>query len=193
VISSTVTELHQSGETPTELRQGAAPVEWWADLVEGGVAAEPLVVPYMAKARQLRFWSGNTPARLVVGGSVESVMLVHAPDRQAFSVEAAERRLEQLEAAAAMPTLFAGDDPDDEPQMPLSSAAVHSAKQILQGVATWAAFMPIHQISIFPMPNGGLQLQRIGPNSLKSHLNLTNRYMRNSPLMTSTGVSTSTG
>ncbi|MGD1241192.1 hypothetical protein [Mycobacterium seoulense] len=171
--------MHQS-DAPAELRQGDDFAEWWADSVASEAAAEheQLVaryVTYVAKAPmsirgaaswsavgQLRFWSGNAPKLLVSMHGVESTM---AGYRNPFMLYEAERRLEQLKVAAATPTLFAGDNLDDEPQMRLSSAAVYRARQILRAVATGSGFMPIDHVSIFPMPDGGLQLQRSGPNS----------------------------
>ncbi len=77
-----------------------------------------------------------------------------------FSLEAAEHRLAQIQALT-MPSLFSEGDDEDE-QLPLSDSAIERAKQLFRALDS---FPPIGHIGIFPMPNGGIQLQRSGADS----------------------------
>jgi hypothetical protein len=116
----------------------------------------------------LRFerWSGSPTTLVINGAAIASSLPGYGHRRwQPFSMEAADQRLAELEQTTAAPTLFAGEAADDEPQSPLSASAVRRARQVLSGVATWSAVSPLDHISIFPMPDGGLQLQRSGPSS----------------------------
>jgi hypothetical protein len=65
VISSTVTELRQS-DSPTELRQGDALVDWWSDPIGGEEAATPIAVEEHVPAKTVR---GSTGVPLVSGGA----------------------------------------------------------------------------------------------------------------------------
>jgi hypothetical protein len=56
VINTTVAELRQS-DTPVELPQGDAAVDWWTDPIGGEHAATPLAV------------RGHVPAKIVVGST----------------------------------------------------------------------------------------------------------------------------
>lgn len=169
---TTVTKVDLS-VAPAELPQGDVGAEWWARPSESGTDQGPSVVEhafvlYLTKAHvplpggiatlvgRAGLWNGNAP--MISLGSLAAGMQMH----QSFTVGEAERRLEQLIAAEAMPTLFACDDPDDDPPVPLSSVAVQRTRQILRAAATTWGLMPTGRVSIFPMRDGGIQLQRSG-------------------------------
>ena len=110
----------------------------------------------------------GSPSKLVIQGSLVASSLpgMGRPGWQPFSLEVAERRLAELEESTNTPTLFGGEDTADEPQLPLSfRPAVQRARRALTGIAVMVCLAPIGHISIFPTPDGGLQLQRSGPSS----------------------------
>lgn len=78
-----------------------------------------------------------------------------------FSLDAAQARLRQLEAAS-MPSLFGFGDADGAgaARRPLSRNALARADEILRRIAVRARIRPLHRLSVFPMPDGGLQLQQ---------------------------------
>ncbi|MHA3021281.1 hypothetical protein ACXPWS_13605 [Mycobacterium sp. BMJ-28] len=77
-----------------------------------------------------------------------------------FSLAAAERRLAEIQALTT-PSLFSKED-EDHGQLPLTDAAISRARKLFRALD---AFPPIRHIGIFPMPNGGIQLQRSGEDS----------------------------
>jgi hypothetical protein len=171
VSGTTITKVDLS-VAPAELPQGYVRAEWWERPSESETGQDPSVIEqafvlHLTKAHvplpggiatlvgRAGLWNGN--ARGISLGSLVGMQMHHS-----FTVGEAERRLEQLIAAAAMPTLFASDDPDDDPPAPLSSVAAERTRQILRAAATAWGLMPTGRVSIFPMRDGGIQLQRSG-------------------------------
>lgn len=180
IISTTVAGAHPS-DTPDELHQDRIASDWWIDLqtqqtdqgqseadqhqfVQYVTTAPVLVGGALAElgALQHRQWSGSVSTEVIGTRTADAGRRL---SRYPFTVGEAERRLDQLKAVTGTPTMFAGDGPDDEPQAPLSSTAVKRTRRVLRAAAGGFGFLPKGRVSIFPMPDGGLQLQRSGDNS----------------------------
>lgn len=96
-------------------------------------------------------------------GTLAGVVIAGLPRSSGdeFSLDAAQDRLRQLQAMS-MPSLFGLGDPEGggPSREPLSRNALRRADEILHRIAVRARIRPLHRLSIFPMPDGGLQLQQ---------------------------------
>lgn len=101
------------------------------------------------------------PGWLLLLGTYSSA--VRSPVGSSSIIFDAERRLTQIQADTAQPKIF----DDDDAQAPTSGSAVQRAQWLIRIFASWVV-RPTRHIAIFPMPNGGLQLQSTGADSAVS-------------------------